>query len=127
TMVTVWRHPARLVQESTASHVRVALNVWPQNPLRFVVVLVIRMVTFVPSQRSVAVGLVKVQAVPHSTVKSGKQVIEGGVVSTTVAVWLHVLLLPQASLAFQVRVATKVFPQVKLVVVVMILIVTFVP
>src|SRR5258705_12323918 len=35
----------------------------------------------------------------------------GGVVSATVTVWLHVLLLPQASVACQVRVASKVVPQ----------------
>jgi hypothetical protein len=35
----------------------------------------------------------------------------GAVVSTTVTVWLHCALFPQASVARQVRVATKVFPQ----------------
>ena len=31
--------------------------------------------------------------------------------STTVTVWLHWALLPQASVAFQVRIALKVLPQ----------------
>ena len=35
----------------------------------------------------------------------------GAVVSTTITVWLHVALLLQASLACQVRVASKVLPQ----------------
>jgi hypothetical protein len=41
----------------------------------------------------------------------------GGVVSTTVTVWLQVMLLEQASVARQVRVALKVFPQRRLVIV----------
>jgi hypothetical protein len=41
----------------------------------------------------------------------------GAVVSTTVTVWLQVAWLPQASVARQVRVALKVLPQVRFVVV----------
>src|SRR5258707_3132291 len=35
----------------------------------------------------------------------------GGVVSTTITLWLHCALLPQASVAAQVRVASNVVPQ----------------
>ena len=41
---------------------------------------------------------------PHSTVWLAAQVTTGGTVSTTVMLWLHTLLLPQLSLALQVRV-----------------------
>ena len=61
---------------------------------------------------SVAVGASKLQAVPCSTVLLVLlQVIAGAVVSTIVTLWLQVLLLPQASVAAQVRVASKVVPQ----------------
>src|SRR6478736_4053844 len=61
---------------------------------------------------SVAVGESKVQAVPCSTVLLVLlHVITGAVVSTMVTFWLHVLLLPQASVAAQVRVASSVVPQ----------------
>src|SRR4030081_3494814 len=60
---------------------------------------------------SVELGRSNVQAVPHSIVLGPAHVIAGGVVSTTVTIWLQVLLLPQASVALQVRVAVKVFPQ----------------
>src|SRR6266851_4272393 len=62
---------------------------------------------------SVAVGGSKVQALPNCTVLLVLlvQSITGAVVSTTVTVWLHVALLLQASVACQVRVASKVLPQ----------------
>src|SRR5438270_13665063 len=61
---------------------------------------------------SVAVGASKVQAAPCSTVLLVLlHVITGAVVSTTVTLWLQELLLPQASVACQVRVASKVVPQ----------------
>ncbi|MFM1767854.1 MAG: hypothetical protein RJA22_383 [Verrucomicrobiota bacterium] len=41
----------------------------------------------------------------HSTTWLAAHVMLGGVVSTTVMVWLHTLLFPQLSLALQVRVA----------------------
>src|SRR5437660_1531953 len=66
---------------------------------------------------SVALGRSKDQTVPPSIVLGPTQVMAGGVVSTTVTVWLQVLLLPQASVALQVRVAAKPFPQVAFVVV----------
>src|SRR6266852_5735969 len=61
---------------------------------------------------SVAVGASKVQAIPCSTVLFVLlHVMTGAVVSTTVTFWLQELLLPQASVACQVRVASKVLPQ----------------
>src|SRR2546427_12248905 len=58
---------------------------------------------------SVAVGASNVQAVPSSMVLFVLlQVITGVVVSTTRTVWLQRLKLPQASVACQVRVASKV-------------------
>src|SRR2546428_7309289 len=62
---------------------------------------------------SVAVGASKVQAVPNCTVLLvlPLQSITGAVVSTTVTVWLHWALLVQASVACQVRAASKALPQ----------------
>src|SRR2546430_17104621 len=62
-------------------------------------------------QASVAVGASKVQVLPHSTVLLPTQVIVGLVVSSTVTFWLHSAVLPQESVARQVRVASKVLPQ----------------
>src|SRR6266545_4132388 len=62
-------------------------------------------------QVSLAVGASKVQVLVHSTVLSGTQVMVGLVVSTTVTFWLQSAVLPQASVARHVRVASKVFPQ----------------
>ena len=90
-----------------AFQVRVAEKVLPQAAL----VAVLRMVRVTVPPRSVATGASKVQAAPHSTVLLVAQVIVGGVVSVIVTVWLHWALLPQASVAFQVRVALKVLPQ----------------
>src|SRR5207245_7809710 len=56
-------------------------------------------------------GASKDQALVHSTVLFGTQVMVGGVVSTTVTFWLQSAVLPQASVARQVRVASKVLPQ----------------
>src|SRR6266436_10226398 len=61
---------------------------------------------------SVAFGASIVQAVPSSMLLLVLlQVITGAVVSTTVTFWLHCALLPQASVACHVRVASKVLPQ----------------
>src|SRR5438034_10109126 len=59
----------------------------------------------------VGVGGSKDQGLAHSTILSGTQVMVGLVVSTTVTFWLHSAVLPQASVARQVRVASKVLPQ----------------
>ena len=77
-----------------------------------------------PSQPSVAVGALNAHAAPHSTDLSAAQVSTGGVASTDVTVWLHVEALPQASVAFQVRVAVKLWPQPRFVTVLKIEIVT---
>src|SRR6266699_3561492 len=61
---------------------------------------------------SVAVGASKIQAAPCSTVLLVLlHLMTGAVVSTTVTFWLQELLLPQGSVACQVRVASKVLPQ----------------
>src|SRR5436190_24234380 len=62
-------------------------------------------------QVSLKLGASNVQAAVHSTVLSATQVMPGAVVSTTVTFWLQRALLPQASVASHVRVASKVFPQ----------------
>src|SRR5256886_5576872 len=61
-------------------------------------------------QVSLAVGASKAQLLVHSTILSGTQMIVGLVVSTTVTFWLQSAVLPQASVARQVRVASKVLP-----------------
>jgi hypothetical protein len=60
---------------------------------------------------------------PHSFVLFPAQIITGPNVSTLAMVWLHTLVLPHGSVANQVRVATNVFPQPRLVTVLNIVIV----
>src|SRR5207247_7831686 len=61
---------------------------------------------------SVALGWSKLQAAPSCTfLLVLLQLMTGAVVSMTLTVWLHWALLPQASVAAQVRVASKVLPQ----------------
>src|ERR1035438_321294 len=55
-------------------------------------------------QASLAVGGVKLHAKPLLTVRLLAHVSTGGVVSTTVTVWLQVLVWPQSSATSQVRV-----------------------
>ena len=58
----------------------------------------------VPPQASVAVGVVKEGVAGHSmVVGAGSAEITGAVLSSTVMVWLAVLVLPQGSFAVQVR------------------------
>src|SRR6266567_3420288 len=74
---------------------------------------------------SVAVGASKLQAAPSCTVLLVLlQLMTGAVVSTMFTVWLHRALLPQASVAAQVRVASKVLPQRPAVLVMVLTIVT---
>jgi hypothetical protein len=96
--VTVWLQRLVWPQSSRASHVRIALKVLPQP----VLVTVLTMLMLTPPQLSLALGASKVHSAPHSTVRSGWQVMDGGV-STTVIVWLHVTVWPQSSRAVQVR------------------------
>src|SRR5262245_14331572 len=109
TTVTFWLQSAVLPQASVARQVRVASKVLPQWPVRFVTVL--RIVIVTSPQESLAVGGSKFHGLVHSTVLSGTQVMVGLVVSTSVTFWLHSAVLPQASVACQVRVASKVLPQ----------------
>ena len=69
------------------------------------------MATFVPSQISFALGAMNAQGVPHSTITFAAQLIVGGVVSTTVIVWLQNDAFEHVSVARQVRVALNVRPQ----------------
>src|ERR1043165_1361718 len=101
--VTVWLPVAMLPQASVALKVRVATNVFPQ--VAFVVVLTIVTGTVTPSQRSVAVGVLKDQGLPHWTTKFVSAPRTGGWVSMTVATWLHLEVLLQRSTASHMRVA----------------------
>src|SRR5437667_12437134 len=69
------------------------------------------MVMVTVPQVSLAVGGSKSQTLEHSTVLFGTQIMVGLVLSTRVTFWLHSAKLPQASVARQVRVASKVLPQ----------------
>ena len=88
------------------------------------------MTTFVPSHTSTAVGRVKANGLPHSTIWSPAQVRFGGVVSTMVIVWLQNVSFVQLSIARHVR-RTESSPgqrgRTRLVVVLTISMTTFVP
>src|SRR5690348_3909954 len=85
------------------------------------------MVTLVPPQRSVAVGGMKSQTSPHSTVRLVMQNKTGGVVSMILTTWVKVAALLQESVAVQTRVAEKVWPHKGLVVVLVMVNRTLVP
>ncbi len=121
TTVTVCVQVATLLQQSVACQVLVTTS--GQNPL--VCVLRIVRVTFVPQQASKAAGGSNVHVLPHCTVLLLAQVKIGGVVSTTVTVWLQVLVLPHESVASHVCVMTC--GQVPFVTVLNTVIVTLVP
>src|SRR6185436_12758645 len=91
----VWLHVLELPQASVADQVRVAVKVLPQ--CWFVTVPTITGVTFVTSQMSATVGVSKFHGLAHSTTRLDAQARTGGVVSTTVTVWLHVLEFPHKS------------------------------
>src|SRR4051812_23154032 len=91
TTVTIWLQVVLLPQRSLTLQVRIARKVLPHN--RLVVVLTIRIVTFVPSQESLAVGGVNSHGVPQSKVRLPAQLKLGGVVSTTVTIWLQTAIL----------------------------------
>src|SRR6267378_568197 len=110
TTVTLWLQELLLPQASVACQVRVASKVLPQWPVTLVTVL--RIVIVAVPLLSVAVRASKVQDAPCSTVLLVLlHVMIGAVVSTTVTFWLHWAKLPQASVACQTRVASKVVPQ----------------
>src|SRR5256885_126870 len=77
------------------------------QPLSLVTVPTTVMVTSAPQQASTALGASKVQLSPHDTLLFVAQVMTGGMVSTTVTVWLHDALLEQQSVARQVRVTAR--------------------
>src|SRR5438132_9645052 len=90
TIEMVWLHTELLLQESVARQVRVAVNTAGQLVLvRFVTVLTMTMFVIRPLQRSTAVGAVKTIVAPQSSTWLGAQLSTGGVVSTTVIVWLQ--------------------------------------
>src|SRR4029077_11288960 len=110
TIVPFWVQVLLLPQASVACQVRVASKVLPQWPVTLVTVL--RIVIVALPLLSVAVGASKVQGAPCSTVLLVLlHVMTGAVVSTTRTFWLQELVLPHASVACQVRVASKVLPQ----------------
>ena len=100
TTVTVCVQVLLLPQRSVASQMR--MKTIGQLPL----VTVLRMVTvtLVPLHASLAVGASNFQAVPHWMVLLVAQVSTGGVVSTTVTVWVQKLVFRQASVTCHVRV-----------------------
>src|SRR4030095_3407048 len=92
---------------SVATHVRVAINVFPHP--RFVTVL--NTVIVAVPQILLAVGVSKLSSpIPHSLVLFPAHVITGPAVSTLAIVWLQILVLPHGSVATHVRVATNVLP-----------------
>src|SRR6266571_3212352 len=107
--VMVWMQRELLPQASVAIQVRAMTLVPPQ--LVVTESLKLRLTEPQPS-RAVAtpVKLVLVSAGHSSTTFVG-QVMTGGVVSSTVIVCAQLLLLPQASVAVQVRVMTLLPPQ----------------
>jgi hypothetical protein len=108
TTVMVWLTVADVLPEqSVALHVFVLVKVPGQLP--GVVTSETTETTGFGSQASVAVGGVKTGVAGHSmVVLAPGWPITGGVVSTTVIVWLHDTELPQSSVAVVVRVLLKV-------------------
>src|SRR5437763_16093282 len=113
TTVTVSLQVFEFPHGSVALQKRVAVKTMGQVTDRLVVVRKLVMTTpLVPTQASKALGVVKVQVVPHCTDRLRAESIRGAFVSTTVTVWLHTFELPQASRALQNRVAVKTVGQV---------------
>jgi RNase P/RNase MRP subunit p29 len=90
---------AVLLQSSVALQTRV--RILGQVPLGVVLTTT---TSTVPSQASVAVALPQATATEQSIVVLAGQVIKGAVMSLTVTVARQVAVLPQSSVAFQVRV-----------------------
>jgi hypothetical protein len=123
--VTVWLHALLLLQQSVACQVRVMLWEICEQSLPLATVLRTVTVTLLPQQASKRVGVSKCQGRPHGTLLLAAHVSTGGVVSATVTVWLHVLLLLWQSVACQVRV--KICGQTPLATVLKTLMVTLAP
>ena len=108
TTLIVWLAVALLPQASVVVQVRVTLRALAQAPA----VVTSANVSVVVPQASVAVGVTNTGEAGHSIVVGpGKAEMLGGVVSTTLIVWLAVALLPQASVAVQVRVTLRALAQ----------------
>src|ERR1051325_9235903 len=97
--VTVWQHPLVFPHWSVANQHRVTVKLFPGC----VLVTVPETLIDAPPQLSVAVGASKSQAVPHCTVLLDAQVMIGAVVSLKLMVCRQLALLPQPSVAVQVR------------------------
>src|SRR5437867_10510043 len=109
TMVMVWVDWAVLPQASVAVQVRTNEPVLPHWPLIGPSLWVIVTVPQVSRPVAVPVALGAVEPL-HSTMASGTSLIVGAVVSTMVMVWLDWAVLPQASVAVQVRANEPVLP-----------------
>lgn len=96
------------------------------QPIPLVTVLITETVTLVPQQSSTALGGSKLQGVPQGTLLFVAHVMTGGVVSIIWIDWLQVALLPQQSVACQVRVISPL-QLLPLVTVLSTVIVTLVP
>src|SRR5437667_6050191 len=97
---------------SVPCHSRIPFPFTTSSDLLTVLVSVLTTVIVLLPLLSVAVGGSKLQAAPCSTVLLVLlHVITGAVLSTIVTFWLHWAKLPQASVACQVRIASKVVPQ----------------
>src|SRR3989441_4333868 len=97
----VWLAVLLLPQASVAVQVRTCTT--GQVPL----LLSTNVGVTAPSQASLAVAVAKTGVAGQSIVlAAGKAAITGAVMSRTLIVWLAVLLLPQASVAVQVRTCT---------------------
>src|SRR6516225_9789918 len=105
-MMVCW-HRLVLPQESAASQVRVAITVL----VPVVLVTVFRTVTVTAPHASVAKGWSKFQDCPTVTVTLDTTVKAGGVVSWTVIICTARAVLPQVSVAVQVRVMMPAEPQ----------------
>src|ERR1043166_1004021 len=104
-----WLAVRLLPQWSVAVQVRVTSWPWAQEPG---VVTSAKVSVGLGSQASVAVGVVKTGVAVHSMVVGpGSAEMLGAVVSTMWITWLAVLLLPQWSVAVQVRVTSEFWAQ----------------
>ena len=103
--VIAWLAVLLLPQSSVAVQVRVRTKFCGQLPGT---VASLKVNVGVVSQLSAEVGVENTMGWSHSIVWAGPTpLITGATVSRTVMAWLAVLLLPQSSVAVQVRVRTK--------------------
>src|ERR1043166_2138474 len=118
--VMVWtKFALMLPQPSVKFHVRTSVKLLPQTG---VIMSLTKWMAGLAAQLSIAAGAnAKAAAMPdtslHSSAASrlpGTVITTGGMVSTTVTVWLHVAMLPQRSVACHVlvRVCEQLVPPV---------------